>query len=582
MGRLVNTYFIGLLLLLHLSVFAQAEKNSGIPTSFNGNVTEKARLDLNSEIILSGETLLYKVTVVNGRPGDSTNQSKIAYVRLVDKSNKTWFAHKVLIDRGTGSGSFKIPIEAQSGNYKLISYTNWSKNNQESGYFIKDILIINPFLKPEKAPSDSEIGYVLSKREIAPTITKNPNNTVKIELDKAIYGPRELVNLNLVPINPDFTGSFSLSVRKVLPLAVQKQIPEGFYGAVDTSETYLPEFRGEVLSGRIETNDPDLRVDGKTVSLSIPGRDFLFKNAETDAEGKFFFLLDKPYNSTKSILQVIDKKANIYKISVDKNAPDLSQPLNFKNLKLEPELKNWLLDRSMDIQITNAYAETVPTSIIDSASADLFYSPFATRYKLDDYDRFPTMHETFTEIIWDAAMRVDQDQVQLKVYNTENPFNDGLDKLDPLVVIDGIQIQDNILVENLDVKNVDFIDVVPKQYRYGPSYFSGIISIITKNGDFTLPENEERALLFDLPLPINNSGFAQIIDSLAKENKRIPDYRTQLYWDPNVQLEDKEIKIQFNASDLEGVFEVVLKGYGFDEKTIEFKTRFSIDRNHKK
>ena len=577
MGRLVN-YFCFYILLFHVGAFAQAVKNQENRAAFDQKVTEKTHLDLNTDVILTGENLLYKVTVPSEVEKDSLNQSKIAYVRLIDDTNQTWLSDKIILSDKSGSGSYKIPVEAKSGNYKLISYTNWSRNNRDSGYFVKDILVINPFfLTSERAKATPDSGYVLSKKDNNTIIPEKSTDKITIHLDKTVYGPRELVNIDIKVPQNEKIGNYLLSVRKVAPVKSQRQIPKKQLSIANENRAYLPEFRGELLSGNILTKNPKWKTADKTISLSIPGRHFLFKNVKTDRNGKFLFLLDKPYSSTNGIIQVIDKNSGNYQVQLDENDPKLFDRLNFKRLKVDPALKEWLEQRSIDIQIMNAYTETLPPTAADSIPNDLFYTPFATRYRLDDYDRFPTMHETFTEIIWDAAMRVDPDQVRLKVYNTENPFNDGLDKIDPLVLIDGIQIQDNFLVENLDPNTVAYIDVVPEQYRYGPCYFSGIISIVTKNHGFTLPNNENGLLKFNLPLPIKGSDYVQKSYTAEKEYKRIPDYRTQLYWNANLQFKNKQQKqIQFYTSDRKGIYDIILKGYNNSGESIEAKKRFSV------
>ena len=561
------------MLILHLSLAAQAKRNEFIKEGFNGKIIERTYLDLNTDIIVSGETLLYKISV-QMKFSDSLNQSKIAYITLIDENKKSWFAHKVALKNGTGSGSYRIPVDAKSGNYKLISYTNWSMNNKESGYFVKDILIINPFLKPESKATSATDKYILSAQNEDSISTENSSDGLDIKFNKKIYGTREAVKVSVNSFKDSMGGSYLFSVRKVSPVIPQQQITQKYLGDLDKSHTYLPEFRGELLSGTIIHKDQKLPIENKTVSLSIPGQNFIFKNVNTDTNGHFLIQLDKPYATTKCILQVIDKNPDTYNIILDNNYPKIFDQLKFRELKLEKNLQKWLDKRSIDIQIMNSYAETLYKNNAHNVPEDLFYFPYAKRYKLDDYDRFPTMHQTFTEIIEEAAMREDQNQVQLKIYNNENPFNDGLDKIDPLVLIDGIQIQDYHLVKNLDPGNVEYVDIVPLQYRYGPSYFNGIISVLTKNRSFILPKKEGRSQVFEISLPKTDSEFFEKYYTKLPNDKRIPDYRIQLFWDPNFDLSSQML---FYTSDIEGVFEILLKGYNNKGIAVEIRKRFKVE-----
>ncbi len=575
MGGL-NTYCCLLLLLFYLGVFAQTKKSSDKSPFFSEKVTEKTHLDLNSDMLLSGETLLYKITIETDKKQGDLNQSKLAYVKLMGADNKTWFFHKIGIQNGSGAGSYRIPVDAVSGDYKLICYTNWSRNNRDSGYFVKDLLIINPFLKQEKRNTEAAKNYTLSAQKSIPVKPENSTNQISLSLDTTAYGMRKPVHIDLKLIDNNLAGDYLLAVRKLSPAQSQLLIPEKYLGLDNKNKTYLPEFRGELLSGVISTKNQNMPVNDKTVSFSIPGKNFIFKNVKTDSSGHFLILLDKSYNTTNTILQVVNKHSEAYHISLDSKEQEIFDQLTFKTLYVDPSLSDWLMERSTDVQIMNAYAGMLVDQKKDSITPSLFYEPYATRYKLDDYDRFLTMHETFTEIITSAAMRIDEDQVRLKVYNTENPFKDGLDKIDPLVLIDGIQIQDNSLVKNLDPKTVEAIDIVPQQYRYGPSYFSGIISIITKKKDFTLSEDTNEVSQIHLSLPIIDDGFSQQNYGILHNASRRPDYRVQLYWNPHVKLTAEDKQIQFYTSDQEGIFEVQLIGYDHSGNTIKLTKRFSV------
>jgi hypothetical protein len=58
---------------------------------------------------------------------------------------------------------------------------------------------------------------------------------------------------------------------------------------------------------------------------------------------------------------------------------------------------------------------------------------------------------------------------------------------------------------------------------------------------------------------------------------RIPDYRVQLLWDPNVTLTTKEYGVHFYASDVPGTFQIVLEGYTIDGKYISVKQNFKVE-----
>ena len=70
--------------------------------------------------------------------------SKLAYVEILNDKNKPVLQAKIALQEGFGTGSFQLPIDLASGNYKLRSYTNWMKNFSANYFFEKEITVVNP------------------------------------------------------------------------------------------------------------------------------------------------------------------------------------------------------------------------------------------------------------------------------------------------------------------------------------------------------------------------------------------------------------------------------------------------------
>ncbi len=565
MGRL-KLFLIGILMLNPLFFV------NGQTTLAGKSTLEQTHLDINSAILFSGQDLLYRVVVQVAQQ----YLSKIAYVSLVDDAGKTWFLDKVAInDQGMGSGNFTLPTDARTGNYKLLSYTSWSKNNKKAANFSQDLLVINPFipLKNEQTNSTAEEAYTITKEENSKDITAG-NTAINIVLNAQTYRPREEVTVVITAENSAFEGNYVLSVRQVPAAQSNQLLQASFIDQKVESEMYMPEVKGELVSGTIIAEGDSSAVSGQLVSLSISGEKSIYKLTETNPDGRFIFLIDQPYDTSKAIIQVLDKAFN-YSITVAENLPDPAEKLSFKKVILDPSLAKWITEQSIDLQIENAYKE-LPTAATDSIENQKFYHPFATRYILDDYTRFPSMHETFIEVIELAAMRIDADQVQMLVYNADPIIKSELNKLDPLVLIDGIQIQDFALVANLKPARVAYIDVVAQQYRYGPKIFGGIIAINTKENDFKLPENSPNMTDFELLSTIKDSGFINKNYQDKFNFSRIPDYRTQLFWNPQIALTTQPQQISFFTSDKKGIFEIALTGYTISGEKIKVKKTFRV------
>lgn len=112
-------------------------------------IKEQIVLQTNTDFYLSGESILYKTICLNQTNKETITLSKIAYVELVNSENISILKHKQVINNGISYNDFFIPTNIETGNYKIIAYTNLTLNNSE--YALKEIFIFNPYVQfPEK------------------------------------------------------------------------------------------------------------------------------------------------------------------------------------------------------------------------------------------------------------------------------------------------------------------------------------------------------------------------------------------------------------------------------------------------
>ena len=105
---------------------------------------ETVALSINSEVVLAGELLQYKVYILNISNRKSL-LSKVVYVSLRNQKDSLVFNHKIKVENGVANGDFFLPSNLQTGVYNLIGYTNFSRNNIQDAFAEKSIYIINTF-----------------------------------------------------------------------------------------------------------------------------------------------------------------------------------------------------------------------------------------------------------------------------------------------------------------------------------------------------------------------------------------------------------------------------------------------------
>ncbi|MEO8766298.1 MAG: hypothetical protein ABI416_18505 [Ginsengibacter sp.] len=116
------------------SLFSQYHQNT---------IREKIFVHTDKSFYVAGEIAWFKLYAVDASDHKPLELSKVAYVEITDSANKHVLQAKIDLINAEGWGSFYIPLNLNSGNYKLRAYTNWMKNFGADYFFEKIITIIN-------------------------------------------------------------------------------------------------------------------------------------------------------------------------------------------------------------------------------------------------------------------------------------------------------------------------------------------------------------------------------------------------------------------------------------------------------
>lgn len=151
--RAIVYTFLLVLLTCHTGALAQQALLDTLVKKFDKHRTnylqEKIYAHVNQELYLTGETLWFKLYVVDAAAHKPVDISKVAYVEILDKDNHPVLQTKVGLQNGLGSGSLFLPASIASGIFKVRAYTSWMKNFSPEFYFHKPVTIINTFKKLE-------------------------------------------------------------------------------------------------------------------------------------------------------------------------------------------------------------------------------------------------------------------------------------------------------------------------------------------------------------------------------------------------------------------------------------------------
>lgn len=533
---------------------------------------EQVFLHLNSSLFFSGEKLLYKFYSLEGNTNTLSNLSKIGWVDLVDSNKKIIYQHKIKLEEGKGFADFFIPSSLPSGAYKIVAYTRWMLN-AKNNYFQQDIHILNPYQDNEE---DIDIVENIESKNIISNIGED---RLEIHLNKNSFSYREEVILNLE--NKDkLKGDFSISVRRVDRINKPEKLKSTnflpLYEDVrwDFSDTLIyPEIRGAFFRGKIESEEI-LSFSDKNVIISFPGEKDQVKVVSTNKEGDFSFILNNAFSGDEAVLQILDEKNANYAISLREfSKPDYNE-LSFETPKLTQEYKKYILEKSINNQIENAYSASKFDRLTELKDNNYFFDEKLIHYNLDDYNRFSDMYQTFTEIIKFGRIRKNDQGKEILLVRSKNPRMEFDNPA--LLIVDGVMVQNHEILVSYDPYKIKSIDVLRDKLFYGPEVFQGAIVVETQEGNFPTEFRQDYHRFKPIKAAQRTKQYYNP-DYQTKDLERIPDYRYQLLWKPEVKLDSDENEVKFYTSDLNGKFEINLEGFTNEGTPISISKTFSVE-----
>lgn len=555
-------------LILTIYIFLLSQLAFASPSD---NLRERVYVQTDKQEYLAGELLWLKVLTTN-LAGKPLNFSKVVYVELLDRSSSLVQA-KIEMTDGVGFGTLVFPANLSTGNYRLVAYTNYNKNEPASVFFEKTIAVINPF-EVTKRQTENNTSTVIP--------LNNEKSTFSLSVDKPEYSSRNLVEIKLEGLPHDI-HTLAVSVSGVPLLNQSRQSNFQLWkdnlqntNAVEFTNNYIPEYEGHIITAKVNSISDSQIVENDVVVpyIGIVGNDDILAFAgKTDNEGNAYFFTNG-IKGQKELVSTVNSIAGLdYRV-------DIQSPFVFdhqsKTLPAIGAIGNQLaekyLERSVGVQ---AMYSLVTDSINKFASTAPFfnYKPDKT-YVMDEWVRFPTMPEVVTEIVTYLRFRKHNNNYFFSIYREGLGFSNIM----PLVLIDGIPVLDHNIVYNYDPHLMKQIDLYYDRFVVGGNFFDGIVSFTTNKGDYT-GFKADKSTLF-----VNYEGtqperlfYSPEYKTDAERKSRLPDFRHTLYWNPEIDVDGSQtIEIPFYTSDLKGDFKVSVEGITKDGKIVYATTTFKV------
>lgn len=326
-------------------------------------------------------------------------------------------------------------------------------------------------------------------------------------------------------------------------------------------------------------NSTTLQPDtGQYVFLSIPSKVANFQYSRSDRNGRFRFTIPISEERRDIIIRPELSDRN-NKIIIESAFSEVYSSDSKTSLPTEKDIPLFVSEWGANYQVSKIYEVN---GSVDARAPD-FQIPSSTRFYgkpdielvMDDYIKLPVMEEVFFELMPGTFMRKKRTGYEITIADiSDHKVFDH----PPLLMIDGVVINNPDIIANLDPETVEKIDAVKEKYFVGEYMIYGIINVITRDGDFssvTLPSYAVRLNYRSIDPGIAFSSPDYSSEDMRK--RRIPDLRNTLYWNPSVKPGlDGNIEAGFWASDYAGDYIIAVQGMKSDGSLIAIKKKISI------
>ncbi|MFZ0281572.1 MAG: hypothetical protein WAL29_07980 [Bacteroidales bacterium] len=531
-------------------------------------------LHIDRDKYIAGEDIWVSIYTTDQITGKLSSQSVVAYVELLNPWNMPVVQTRFQLSGGRGDGNLLLPDSVSSGTYTIRAYTNRMKNFLPDNCYMHDIEICNPFKGSDFWRKTYSTGSVSKK----PDNSTDKTESTKYLAGDTIYSRREKVSVK-VKIGDGQPGISEVSIS-VTPAEVAS---ESRWNNVTVNigtglQQYGFESEGHYLSGRIRYRDGTVSDSAHFLYMSIQGKVADFKYAHIDTSGRFSFIMPTDSKMRNLILQPENANNNMI-LEIE---PSFSWLLPasrcFKDTFTDPQL-DVFAGLSFNYQAAKIYGTSSKKETVNNDNSNLkkrrFYGIPEMEIFLKDYIRLPVMQEVFFELVPGIILRSGRSGYEIKI---TNPMTGNFYVEPPLVMIDGVIINDLTILADLDPGMVEKIEVVKTPYLTGDLILHGIVNVITRSGDFSSNNIPEYAVVLpyrviDIPNTFVAPDYTGEPDSLSRR----PDLRNTLYWNPSLKTgRSGEAEIEFWTSDLPGIYIINIQGISGTGELVSLRNSFIV------
>ena len=523
---------------------------------------------------IAGEQIWFSIITTAGEKGIISGMSSLAYIELLNPWNNPVFQGRFSLRDGLGEGNFLLPDTLRSGTYTIRAYTNHMKNFPAETYFMHDIQIHNAFSNLPYIEKVSHSALSLIHSDTAESVTFHRRAEI---ITDSLFVKRDNVKMKVIAGLPEICN-LTISVVPYGSEETIQAITTPDTPAKPENEKYGYEVKGHWLSLKIRYREGSPTDSSRYLFRSVQGKVAEFSYAERDTSGTYSFLLPVDEIERNFIIQTEIAGKNM-SLEVEPSFSWQIPPSKTFPVQLADSILSIFSQLSFNYQASRIYnivnyrKKPRPENI--QTKKRRFYGIPEMEIILSDYITLPTMQEVFFELLPGIIIRPVKSGYEMRI---TNPLTGVFYAEPPLVMIDGIIINDLNVLADLDPELVEKIEVVKTPYLTGNLILHGIVNVITKTGDFSAVSMPEYAVMLPYKVVEEVPTFmAPDYSSPETVMNRIPDLRNTLYWNPLVKTNAAgEAVLDFLTSDLPGKYLIVVNGISGSGEKVYVRKSFIV------
>lgn len=534
---------------------------------------EKVYIQTDKPYYYPGEPLWFKayVNYYNREWRDSL--SDVLYVELLTAKEEVKVERMFKIAKGVSNGDFIVPDSLPEGTYYLRAYTNLRLNFGTKGLFTKPLRVLSP--------TDKADGRGFSPQ--------SETSSVRITPNQQDYRVREKITLDLQLGMPGPGTNLSISVTDAAQVIAIPE-PINILNAYPIQASEIPEivdltmriengvsFYGQFLNNKEQPEKTQLTfIQWKTGDVLT---------AETGDDGMFWQTGLQFYDSARFSYKSDKAKGRPYgKVSV---LPRVVPPLEAIAAPDFEIVKAGSVQRifsEYEVPKDSKLLEGVEVRGQRAEDSELEQSKKRPYGRADHVITSKNLNVNSGNLLYALAGKVPGLVVnpsQGVVYFSRALGNSITQSANPMVTINDVPMAGDAgtILLSIDFNTIESIEFTNRfNALYGAQGASGVISVYTKTGMEARDTTDPNFQTIKLPGYSQAREFRTPSHDQPTQEGAQPDYRSTVYWHPDLRPDPTTgtATVTFFASDLAGLYRVVVEGIDADGKPVRAVTYLTI------